>query len=140
MNTRKTTSELQLLPQDPLAANVGRDDKKEEKAQACFHWGQEQCSLRCRQWWDQEVTKATVLGIRHRHDAVLPSQKVQSWLPSSHPRPISPHDIQPCCLSNHSPLSLPTHTLPGNPNWHCLSSFLPSLPHPCNLMNPVPSF
>lgn len=27
-----------------------------------------------------------------------------------------------------SPLSLPTHTLPGNPNWHCLSSFLPSLP------------
>lgn len=116
------------MPQDPLAASVGRDDEKEEKAQICFHWGQEQSSLGCRQWWDQGVTKATVLGIRHRHDTILPSQKVQSWFPSSHPHPISPHDIQPCYLSNQSPLSLPTHTLPGNPNWHCLSSFLPSLP------------
>lgn len=31
MKTRKTTSELQLLLQDPLAASVGRDDKKERR-------------------------------------------------------------------------------------------------------------
>lgn len=126
MNTRKTTSELQLLPQDPLAANVGRDGKKEEKAQACFHWGQEQCSLGCRQWWDQEVTKATVLGIRHRHDAVLPSQKVQSWLPSSHPRPISPHDIQPVAYPT-IPLSLFLPTLYQGTLTGIVS--LPSCPH-----------
>lgn len=35
------------------------------------------------------------------------------------------------------PLSLPTHTLPGYPNWYCLSSFLPSLPQ--SMQTHVPS-